>query len=154
VHILQWFSAAFGGDEVRDGASREALGALFEAGGGSLMAVATVLYIGAVVSGHFKNGTSIEYKSTKTHFELFWFIASRLVWCVEKSIIVIPSVEEGDAWDALKENIDKILLGAATASRMGLEDHYSSVMDVEGGGDEEDEEENDEEDEEDKGIFA
>ena len=64
--------------------------------------------------------------------------------CVEESTIVIPGVEEGDALDAFKENIDKNLSGAATASRMGLEDHYSSVMNVEGNGDE-DEEGNDEE---------
>jgi len=59
VHFLQWFAATFGDDEVRNGASRrEALDALFEAGGGSLLTVATVLYIGAVVSGHFKNELS------------------------------------------------------------------------------------------------
>ena len=79
MHFLQWFAAAFGGDEVRNGASRESFGALFEAGGGSLLTVATVLYISVVASGHFENGTSIKYKSTKTHYELFWFIASRLV---------------------------------------------------------------------------
>ena len=76
------------------------------------------------------------------------------MWCVKKSITLIPGVEEGDAWGALKENTDRNLSGAATFSRMGLEDHCSSVMDVGGGGDEEDEEGNDEEDEEDEGIFA
>ena len=65
---------------MRDGASRdEALGVLFEAGGGSVLTVATALCIGAVVSGNFTNGIAIEYNPTKTHFELFWFIASRLV---------------------------------------------------------------------------
>ena len=49
----------------------------------------------------------------------------------------------------LKENTDKNLSGAATASRMGLED---PVMNVEGDSDEEDKEEKDEEDEE--GIFT
>jgi len=77
------------------------------------------------------------------------------VWCVEESIIVIPSVEVGDAWGALKENTDKNLPEAAMASRMGPEDHYSSVMNVEGGGDEEDQEGNNEENEENEGgIFV
>ena len=67
---------------------------------------------------------------------------------------MIPGVEVGDAWGALKENIDKNLSGATMASSMGPEDHCSFVMDMEGGGDEEDEEENDEEDEEDEDIFT
>ena len=37
MHFLQWFAAAFGGDEVRNGATSEALGALFEVCGCSLL---------------------------------------------------------------------------------------------------------------------
>jgi hypothetical protein len=48
------------------------LNTAFVNAGGSVLTLAAVVYVGAVLSGHFGSSSAIEIKSNPEHMEAYW----------------------------------------------------------------------------------
>jgi len=67
-----------------------------DAHGCTFMTVGAVIYNGLVCGSHFGD-KSVKYNSDVRHFQVYWYICLKLVWCATNEYISLPGFQREEA---------------------------------------------------------